>query len=146
MVEYQKRITDHINHVCDTQSELLSTAAKWVAEALISNRIIHTFGTGHSHMIGLELFVRAGGLANVNAFLDSTSMTIEGARRSASIERVEGMAQVLWDQYTIDPEDIMILISNSGRNAMPIEMAMIAKEHGLKTIGITSLQQSRCGC
>ena len=143
MFEYQQKITEHLHKVCDQQKDEINQAALWVSEILISNRIIHTFGTGHSHMIGLELFVRAGGLANVNAFLDSTSMTIEGARRSALIERIEGMAQIVWDQHTINSNDIIILISNSGRNAMPIEMAMIAKEHGLKTIAITSLEQSK---
>ena len=93
-------------------------------------------------MVGLELFVRAGGLANVNAMLDSVVMTAEGARRSAEIERIEGISDIIWDQHKIDHNDLIIVISNSGRNAMPLEIAMRAKKEGLKVIGITSMIQT----
>jgi uncharacterized phosphosugar-binding protein len=94
-------------------------------------------------MIGLELFVRAGGLANVNAILDSTVMTAEGARRSAEIERISGFSKVIWDQHKIQKSDVFLVISNSGRNAMPIEMAELAKANGNKVIAITSIAQSK---
>lgn len=142
MFSYFESIKKHLDCLVNEQEELLKEAAQWVAQTLLQDKIIHTFGTGHSHMIGLELFVRAGGLANVNAMLDSTVMTSEGARRSAAIERIPGLAKVIWDQHTIDSEDIMIVISNSGRNSMPIEMAMLAKSHGIKVLAITSLEQS----
>jgi uncharacterized phosphosugar-binding protein len=94
-------------------------------------------------MIGLELFVRAGGLANVNAMLDTMVLTSEGSRRSAEIERISGLSKIIFDQHKVAENDIMIIISNSGRNAMPVEMAMIAKEKGIKSIAITSLEQSK---
>lgn len=142
MFEYYEKITAHFDQMIGTQKESIQTAAQWVAETLIHDRLIHTFGTGHSHMVGLELFVRAGGLANVNAMLDSVVMTAEGARRSAEIERIEGISDIIWDQHKIDANDIIIVISNSGRNAMPIEIAMRAKQEGLKVIGITSMIQT----
>ena len=143
MFEYVSKIQAQITKIASTQEASLTEAAKLFAKTIVQDRIIHTFGTGHSHMIGLELFTRAGGLANVNAMLDSTVLSVEGARRGAEIERVPGIAKIVWDQYRIEPSDIMVLISNSGRNAMPIEMAMLAKAHGLKTIGISSLEQSQ---
>lgn len=136
-----------LNHLLDTivqsNEKAIEKAIDWFAETLITDHLIHTFGTGHSHMIGLELFVRAGGLANVNAMLDSTVMTSEGARRSAEIERISGFSKVIWDQHHIAEADLFVIISNSGRNAMPIEMAQLAKENGNKVIAITSLAQSK---
>ena len=70
-------------------------------------------------------------------------MTSEGARRSAEIERISGVSKVLWDQHKIEKEDLFIIISNSGRNAMPIEMAEQAKANGNKVIAITSIEQSK---
>lgn len=142
MFEYHEKIKSQLDNIVSGQEEAIMRAAGWMAETLEKDRIIHTFGTGHSHMIGLELFVRAGGLANVNAMLDSIVMTAEGSRRSAEIERIPGLAKIIWDQHKIHPEDLMIIISNSGRNSMPIEMAMQAREFGLRVIAITSLEQS----
>ena len=143
MFEYLDKIKAHLDAMVHDEAANINLAADWVAKTLIEDRLIHTFGTGHSHMIGLELFVRAGGLANVNAMLDSIVMTSEGARRSAEIERIEGISNIIWDQHQIHEDDLIIIISNSGRNAMPIEMAMRARSEGLKIIAITSLTQSK---
>jgi uncharacterized phosphosugar-binding protein len=143
MFEYQEEVMKQVNRIVASQENLIKKAAQQLADCIINDHIIHTFGTGHSHMIGLELFVRAGGLANVNALLDTMVLTSEGSRRSAEIERIPGLAKIILDQHHISKDDIMIIISNSGRNAMPVEMAMIAREKGIKSIAITSLEQSK---
>jgi uncharacterized phosphosugar-binding protein len=140
---YQEKALEHLNQIVLHSEEQIKEVAQWIADTLEQDRLIHTFGTGHSNMIALELFVRAGGLANVNAMLDSLGLTAEGARRSADIERVEGLAKIIWNQHQVKLGDVMIVISNSGRNAMPIEMALIAKEKGLKVLAITSMEQTQ---
>ena len=74
------------------------TLAKEMATNIRDNKIIHVFGTGHSHMIGIELFCRAGGLANVNAILDQDTLTSNGARRSGALEKLSGLADIMYDQ------------------------------------------------
>ena len=94
-------------------------------------------------MIPIELFIRAGGLANVNAMLDPDTVTMSGAMRNSSIERLPGMADIVWDNYSIQSGDIILIVSNSGRNAVPIEMALRAKKEGITSIALTSLEQSK---
>ncbi|MFL2600182.1 MAG: sugar isomerase domain-containing protein [Flavobacteriaceae bacterium] len=143
MYTYFKESKKLFKKIIKTNKTSIKKASELISECILKDTIIHAFGTGHSHMVGLELFIRAGGLANVNAMLDSTTMTSEGAQRSAEIERIEGFSKVIWDQHKINKGDIIIIISNSGRNAMPIEMAMIAKKNNIPIIVITSMQQTK---
>lgn len=141
--EYMLKADELLGKVYETDKEAIRVLAKKFAEAIEQKRIIHVFGTGHSHMIGVELFCRAGGLANVNAMLDPDAVTGFGARRSGALEKLHGLADIIYDQYQIMPCDIMIIISNSGRNAVPIEMAMRARREGVYTVALTNYHQSK---
>lgn len=141
--EYMNKVDELLHQVDETQKDKIKELAVKFAENIKTNHIIHVFGTGHSHMIGIELFCRAGGLGNVNAILDPDALTNFGARRSGAMEKVPGLADVIFDQYKFSKGDIMIIISNSGRNAVPVEMAMRAKKEGVYTIALTNLHQSQ---
>ncbi|NLC34170.1 MAG: sugar isomerase domain-containing protein, partial [Erysipelothrix sp.] len=141
--EYINLVGQLFDKVQETQYDAIMTLAEKMAENIKNNHIIHVFGTGHSHMIGIELFCRAGGLANVNAILDQDTLTSNGARRSGALEKLSGLSDIIYDQYKIAPGDMIIITSNSGRNAMPIEMAMRAQKEGIYTVALTNLEQSK---
>ncbi|MCF0110641.1 MAG: SIS domain-containing protein, partial [Erysipelotrichaceae bacterium] len=126
----------------EKNKEVIETLIDKWAECIENDKVIHTFGTGHSHMLGIELFARAGGLGNVDAMLDPDQLTAYGAQRSCALERVPGIADIVYDQYNIQPGDIMLITSNSGRNSMPVEMAMRAQKEGIYTIALTNVAQS----
>ncbi len=141
--EYMNLIVDLFDEIHESQADNITEVAKMVAENIKNNKIIHMFGTGHSHIMGIELFARAGGLANVNAMLDPDTISSNGARRSGALERLPGISDVVYDSYNIQAGDMMIISSNSGRNSMPIEMAQRAKAEGVYTIALTNLKQSK---
>ena len=85
MYEYHTASIGLFDKIIRKNKNILPKVIGCFTDAVINDNLIHTFGTGHSHMIGLELFVRAGGLGNINAMLDSIVMTSEGARRSLSL-------------------------------------------------------------
>lgn len=140
--EYMNTLTSILDEVYETNKDKIHELAEKFAENIMEDRMIHTFGTGHSHMIGIELFARAGGLGNVDALLDPDVLTSNGAQRSGALEKLPGVADIVYDNYNIQPGDIMIVISNSGRNSMPIEMAMRCKKEGVFVVAVTSLKQS----
>lgn len=141
--DYFNKVEELISKIYENNQQVIDELAVKFADNIKNNRIIHVFGTGHSHMIGIELFARAGGLANVNAMLDPDALTSNGARRSGDLERLPGLADIVYNSYVINPGDIMIITSNSGRNAMPIEMAIRAKKEGVYTVAMTNLKQSQ---
>ncbi len=124
------------------QSSAIEAAANLVADALATDGVIHTFGTGHSHLIADEAFFRAGGIAAINPILDERLVFLKGALESTRIERVSGFAKTLIEHEQIGPNDVAILISNSGRNNVPVEMALEMKSRGVRVIAITSVAQS----
>ena len=143
LFEYGDRIIEVIKTAEEKNKDTIKFLAEKFAENIENDRLIHTFGTGHSHILGIELFARAGGLGNVDAMLDPDALTSVGAQRSSAIERTCGVSDVIYDAYDIKPGDIMIITSNSGRNAMPVEMAMRCQKEGVYVVAITNLEQSK---
>ena len=105
--------------------------------------MIHTFGTGHSHLIAEEVFFSAGSIAAVNPILDERLMFLRGALESTRAERESGFASALLARERIEAVDVAIIISNSGRNPAPVDMAMEMRAHVVGVVAITNLQQSQ---
>lgn len=125
------------------QAANIRQAGHLVAAALSAGGVIHTFGTGHAHLIADEAFYRAGGIAAINPILDERLIFLKGALESTRAEREGGFARELIEREDVRAVDAAIIISNSGRNAVPIEMALEMKARGVKVIAITNLAQSR---
>ncbi len=139
MLPYFDKIRDVLAEAEHKNAATVETVGAIIAESIADGGILHLFGTGHGHLLAEELFYRAGGLVPVNAILDSTLMLHESALASSQAERLPGYAQVVLDRYHVEPGEVMIIASNSGRNAVPVEMALLAKERGLRVVALTSL-------
>jgi uncharacterized phosphosugar-binding protein len=115
----------------------LDQAADLIATSIASGGIVHVFGSGHSNLLAQEVFHRAGGLVPVNAMLD-VNLTIFGSARATMVERLEGYAKSVTASYDIRPGEVVIVISTSGVNPVPIEIAQQAKALGANTIAVMS--------
>ncbi len=132
-----------IGRLRDEQLGPIREAGRLVAEVLRADRLVHVFGTGHSHMLAEEGLYRAGGLAPVNAILESGLMLHEGAAVSTRLEKLSGYSPIVADKYGFEEGDLLIVVSNSGVNAAPVEMALLAREAGLNVLAICSVAYSK---
>ena len=127
----------------NTQASAISQAVTAVSDTLQQGGTLYTFGTGHSHILAEEVFYRAGGLVKVYPILDTPLMLHESASRSTQLERLPGYAASMLD-CGISPKDgdICFIFSNSGRNSVPVEMALEMKRRGVVTVCITNMTHS----
>jgi uncharacterized phosphosugar-binding protein len=141
--DYIDGLRDILDRIKYEQKQNIDRAGVLVADAIGAGGVIHTFGSGHSHLIADEAFFRAGGIAAINPILDERLIFLKGALESTRAERETGLARELIEKESVERGDVAIIISNSGRNAVSIEMTSEMRARGVKIIAITSLEQSR---
>lgn len=140
---YLAELTARMAVLGERNAEALARAADAVEATAKRDGLVYIFGTGHSHMLGEEAHYRAGGLAFTVPILASATMLHEGAVASTAFERMTGVAAPILARYPIGPNDVLVVSSNSGVNAVPVEAARIGKERGAIVIAVTSETYSR---
>jgi uncharacterized phosphosugar-binding protein len=144
MASFAKQYIDEVIRLLERvraeEGESIQQAAALMADAIEGGQRIFGFGATHSSLPVQDIVYRAGGLLLVNPLFGPgiASLDIFPATMSSHIERLEGYAKVLLDNSPLQEGDVLILVSVSGRNAVPIEMAQLARERGITVIGVTS--------
>jgi len=136
--EYLHTLESLLENVEKNQHDALEKGAQMLSRVLMDDGLIYLFGCGHSHMMAEEGFYRAGGLGAVYPVLQSDLMLHEGAVRSSSLERRSELVPEVFLRYPMTDKDALIVFSNSGINGFPVEMARMATEKGVQTIGVSS--------
>ena len=141
---YQERIGSVLNKVWQTQIANIEKASAVMADTIASGGLVHMFGSGHSVLPVQDMFPRYGAYPGFRPLMDMRLMWTNvvgsgGAKGLLWLERREGYAQVLFENEPIRKGDVMLVFSHGGLNAVGIEVLMEAKQRGLTTVAVTSM-------
>ncbi|MEU1119580.1 MULTISPECIES: SIS domain-containing protein [unclassified Streptomyces] len=139
--QYFDAAIDLLRQVRDEESGNVAEAGTLLADAVEAGGRLFAFGAGHSSLAAQDVVYRAGGLAVVNllAVPGVVGIDVMPATLGSALERVDGLAGAVLDSSPARPGDVLVIISLSGRNSLPVEMAMNARALGLRVIGVTSV-------
>ncbi|MFC7883133.1 SIS domain-containing protein [Streptomyces sp. NPDC057376] len=132
---------DLLRRVRDEEADSVEAAGTLLADTVADGGRLFTFGAGHSSLAAQDVVYRAGGLALMNllAVPGVVGVDVMPATLGSALERVDGLASAVLDSSPIRAGDALVIISLSGRNALPVEMAMNARALGVRVIGVTSV-------
>ncbi len=142
-LDYLALIKELLYKAIYTQQETIQQAAQIIAASMAQGGLLHLFGAGHSHMLVEELYGRAGGLIPVNAILVPRLMLHKDMVQSTLLERQEEQAKEVLANQSLRSDDVMLVVSNSGRNGLSIELARLARQQGLTVIALTAVEYSK---
>lgn len=136
---YMSALQRLLDAIASTQMEAIEAAVDAVLASFRQDGLLYLFGTGHSHMLAEEGHYRAGGLAPVCPILATPLMLHESAVVSTRYERTPGIGPAVLSRYALSARDTIIIFSNSGVNAVPVEAALAARESGATIIAVVAL-------
>ena len=139
---YFKNIGSLLEQIIENESDLMEKTANLFSEVIKQNGRIFVSGSGHSSLVAQEAYCRAGGLVSIKPIWLKSLLITENAEMSTHLERISGIAEATLNEYQPNQKDCLVIVSNSGRNAYGIELALVAKSMRCTTVALTSIQHS----
>jgi uncharacterized phosphosugar-binding protein len=131
------------------QETSIKTAASWFAGTILKGRMVHVFGSGHSRIMVEEMWPRYGSFPGFNPIVE-LSLTFHngvvganGQRQAMFLENVSGFADRILRNFSLTSTDTALIISSSGTNIVPVEMAEIFQKNNIKVVAIVTKEHSR---
>jgi uncharacterized phosphosugar-binding protein len=132
---------DLLHRVREEEAGSVEAAGTLLADTVEAGGRLFAFGAGHSSLAAQDVVYRAGGLALMNLLVvpGVVGVDVMPATLGSALERVDGLASAVLDSSPLRAGDALVIVSLSGRNALPVEMALNARALGVKVIGVTSV-------
>jgi uncharacterized phosphosugar-binding protein len=134
--------------VVEAQSAAIAQAADWFAETILAGRMVHLFGSGHSRILVEEMWPRYGSFPGFNPIVElslsfhNLVVGANGQRQAMFLENVSGLAERILRNFDLAPADSALVISSSGCNVVPIEMAEQFRKRHVRVVAIVSRRHS----
>jgi len=145
--QYLSKCAEIIESV-QSQKEAIREAAQWFAKSILAGRMVHVFASGHSRIMVEEMWPRYGSFPGFNPIVE-LSLTFHnlvvganGQRQAMFIENVPGLAERILRNFALSSDDSALVISSSGCNMVPIEIAQEFQRHQVRVVSIVTLRHS----
>ena len=141
--QYLERARELIDKVAAQQSAI-QTAADWFSATILAGRMVHVFGSGHSRMMVEEMWPRYGSFPGFNPIVElslsfhNLVVGANGQRQAMFLENVSGLAERILRNYALETRDTALVVSSSGCNVVPIEMAEQFERRGIRVVALVS--------
>lgn len=130
------------------QEDAIAKAADWFSQTILAGRLVHVFGSGHSRMMTEEMWPRYGSFPGFNPIVElslsfhNLVVGCNGQRQAMFLENVSGLADRVLRNFDLNGTDTALIISSSGCNIVPIEMAEGFQKRGIKVVAMISKDHS----
>lgn len=141
--QYFARARELIDTVA-RQESAIATAADWFAATILAGRMVHVFGSGHSRIMVEEMWPRYGSFPGFNPIVElslsfhNLVVGANGQRQAMFLENVSGLAERILRNFVLDPRDTAFVVSSSGCNIVPVEMAEEFRRRGVRVVALVS--------
>ncbi len=143
--DYLEKSHNILNTVAK-QKEKILTSAQWFADSILAGRMVHVFGSGHSRIMVEEMWPRYGSFPGFNPIVE-LSLTFHnlvvganGQRQAMFLENVPGFAERILRNFALTTQDSALVISSSGCNVVPTEIAELFQKKGIKVVALITKQ------
>jgi uncharacterized phosphosugar-binding protein len=126
------------------QHATIATAADWFAQTILAGRMVHVFGSGHSRIMVEEMWPRYGSFPGFNPIVElslsfhNLVVGANGQRQAMFLENVCGLAERILRNYALESRDTALVVSSSGCNVVPIEIAEQFRRRGVRVVSLVS--------
>jgi uncharacterized phosphosugar-binding protein len=138
----------HIADVISEQEGNIVKAAEWFSKSILEGRMVHMFASGHSRILIEEMWPRYGSFPGFNPIVE-LSLTFHnlvvganGQRQAMFLENVPGLAGRILRNFDVSPQDCALVVSSSGCNVVPVEMAELFQQRKIKVVAIITKEHS----
>lgn len=144
MTRYFHEIGQILDKVRETQAEPMRLAAEKLADATMGGRNLFVFGCNHAGLLALEMYYRTGGMVNINPVrAPGLHLDVNPATMTSQMERLPEYGRIIIEQTPLREGDVLMIHSVSGRNTVPVDAALCAREKGAYVIALTNMRTSR---
>jgi uncharacterized phosphosugar-binding protein len=145
--EYLQKCENIIRIISSQKKEIEQTAALF-AQTILAGRMVHVFGTGHSRVMVEEMWPRYGSFPGFNPIVElsltyhNNVVGANGQRQAMYLENVAGFAERILRNFNLSDKDSAFIISSSGCNIVPIEMAELFQQKKIKVVALITKEHS----